>query len=191
MLTPQRKFFFPSPRPDSVLADRVAQREPRIAPILDFEKELLSTELLSRGNVGRTLVEPNSGRPWLRPRQPKQNHRSRVDWAWLHYHAALGRTWKQGVQALRIGRPVYPRPGEVSTFGERKSTGLVDDRPAWRSKSRDGTAHAPEPVIAAVIVALVAASIDAYFRVWSSGTFERLSSPPKTEVAVATCLLVG
>jgi hypothetical protein len=23
-------------------------------------------------------------------------------WAWLHIHAALGRTWKQGVQVLRV-----------------------------------------------------------------------------------------
>ena len=39
-------------------------------------------------------------------------------WAWLHYHAALRRTWKQGVQAPRVDWPVYPRRLERSTVGE-------------------------------------------------------------------------
>ena len=35
--------------------------------------------------------------------------------AWLHIHAALGRTWKQGVQVLRVDWPVYPRRAEHNT----------------------------------------------------------------------------
>ena len=38
--------------------------------------------------------------------------------AWLHFHAALGRTWKQGVQALRVDWPVYPRRAEHNTVAE-------------------------------------------------------------------------
>jgi len=34
----------------------------------------------------------------------------------VHYHAAPRRTWKQGVQALRVDRPVYPRRVEYSTL---------------------------------------------------------------------------
>ena len=39
-------------------------------------------------------------------------------WAWLHIHAALGRTWKQGVQVLRVDWPVYPRRAEHNTVAE-------------------------------------------------------------------------
>src|SRR6516164_8645440 len=46
---------------------------------------------------------------------PKPDHRSQMAWARLHYHAALRRTWKQGVQAPRVDRPVYPRRVEHNT----------------------------------------------------------------------------
>ena len=39
-------------------------------------------------------------------------------WAWLHFHAARKRTWKQGVQALRVDWPVYPRRAEHNTVAE-------------------------------------------------------------------------
>ena len=45
--------------------------------------------------------------------------------AWLHIHAALGRTWKRGVQVLRFDWPVYPRRAEHNTVaegGNRRST---------------------------------------------------------------------
>jgi hypothetical protein len=40
-------------------------------------------------------------------------------WAWLHIHAALRRTWKQGVQVLRVDWPVYPRRAEHNTAADR------------------------------------------------------------------------
>ena len=49
---------------------------------------------------------------------PKRDHRSQMAWAWLHIHAALGRTWKQGVQVLRVDWPVYPRRAEHNTVAE-------------------------------------------------------------------------
>ena len=52
----------------------------------------------------------------LMPRSP--DRRVAVAWAWLHYHAALGRTWKQGVQAPRADWPVYPRHIEPITHAE-------------------------------------------------------------------------
>jgi hypothetical protein len=36
----------------------------------------------------------------------------------VHIHAALGRTWKQGVQVLRVDWPVYPRRAEHNTVAE-------------------------------------------------------------------------
>jgi hypothetical protein len=39
-------------------------------------------------------------------------------WAWLHIHAAPERTWKQGVQVLRVDWPVYPRRAEHNTVAE-------------------------------------------------------------------------
>ena len=50
----------------------------------------------------------------LVPKQP--DHRLAL--AWLRFHAALGRTWKQGVQAPRVDRPVYPRRVEHNTLAE-------------------------------------------------------------------------
>ena len=41
-----------------------------------------------------------------------------VAWAWLHIHAAPERTWKQGVQVLRVDWPVYPRRAEHNTVAE-------------------------------------------------------------------------
>ena len=49
---------------------------------------------------------------------PKPDHRSQMARAWLHIHAALGRTWKQGVQVLRVDWPVYPRRAEHNTLAE-------------------------------------------------------------------------
>jgi hypothetical protein len=47
---------------------------------------------------------------------PKQaDRRVLVARAWLHYHAALRKTWKQGMQAPRIDRPVYPRHVDHNT----------------------------------------------------------------------------
>ena len=40
---------------------------------------------------------------------PKSPDRRSVAGSWLHYHAALRRTWKQGVQTPRVDWPVYPR----------------------------------------------------------------------------------
>src|SRR6516225_7588020 len=59
---------------------------------------------------------------------PKPDHRSQMAWARLHYHAALRRTWKQGVQAPRVDWPVYPRRAELSTAGE----GGIDDHSCSR-----------------------------------------------------------
>ena len=48
---------------------------------------------------------------------PKQAEaRVALAWAWLHYHAAPRRTWKQGVQAPRVDRSVYPRRVEHNTL---------------------------------------------------------------------------
>jgi hypothetical protein len=49
---------------------------------------------------------------------PKPDHRSQMARAWLHIHAALERTWKQGVQVLRVDWPVYPRRAEHNTVAE-------------------------------------------------------------------------
>ena len=49
---------------------------------------------------------------------PKPDHRSQMARAWLHFHAARRRTWKQGVQALRVDWPVYPRRAEHNTVAE-------------------------------------------------------------------------
>ena len=47
---------------------------------------------------------------------PKPDHWSQMAWARLHYHAALRRTWKQGVQAPRVDPSVYPRRFEHNTL---------------------------------------------------------------------------
>src|ERR1700722_14059621 len=52
---------------------------------------------------------------------PKPDHQSHMARAWLHIHAALGRTWKQGVQLLRVDWPVYPRRAEHNTVAEREN----------------------------------------------------------------------
>ena len=44
------------------------------------------------------------------------DRRVAVALAWLHYHAALRWTWKQGMQAPRVDRPVYPRRVDYSTL---------------------------------------------------------------------------
>jgi hypothetical protein len=49
---------------------------------------------------------------------PKPDHQSQMARAWLHIHAALARTWKQGVQVLRVDWPVYPRRAEHNTVAE-------------------------------------------------------------------------
>jgi hypothetical protein len=50
---------------------------------------------------------------------PKQaDRRVAVACAWLHYHAALRWTWKQGMQAPRVDRPVYPRRVDYSTLAK-------------------------------------------------------------------------
>jgi hypothetical protein len=49
--------------------------------------------------------------------------------AWLHIHAALGRTWKQGVQVLRVDWPVYPRRTQHNTVAEGGNRRWADHRP--------------------------------------------------------------
>ena len=45
--------------------------------------------------------------------------------AWLHFHAALRRTWKQEVQVLRVDWPVYPRRFKHNTiFAGGKQAGV-------------------------------------------------------------------
>ncbi|HZZ22208.1 MAG TPA: hypothetical protein VFE60_06355 [Roseiarcus sp.] len=60
---------------------------------------------------------------------PKPDHRSQMARAWLHIHAALERTWKQGVQVLRFDWPVYPRRAEHNTVAEG---GNIEDGPRLR-----------------------------------------------------------
>jgi hypothetical protein len=56
---------------------------------------------------------------------PKQaDLRVAVAWAWLHYHAALRKTWKRGMQAPRVDRPVYPRLVELITHAEGENRRL-------------------------------------------------------------------
>jgi len=64
---------------------------------------------------------------------PKPDHQSQMARAWLHIHAALGRTWKQGVQVLRVDWPVYPRPAEHNTVAEGGNRGWAETacRPVW------------------------------------------------------------
>jgi hypothetical protein len=50
---------------------------------------------------------------------PKPDHRSRVAWAWLRFHAALKRTWKQGAQPyVSTGGSIHAA-AQVSTIVER------------------------------------------------------------------------
>ena len=62
---------------------------------------------------------------------PKPDQQSQMAWAWLHIHAALGRTWKQGVQVLRIDWPVYPRRAKHNTIAK----GGIEDGPRLRGSS--------------------------------------------------------
>jgi hypothetical protein len=57
---------------------------------------------------------------------PKPDHQSQMARAWLHIHATLGRTWKQGVQVLRVDWPVYPRPAEHNTVAEGGNRRLAE-----------------------------------------------------------------
>jgi hypothetical protein len=66
---------------------------------------------------------------------PKPDHQSQMARAWLHIHAALGRTWKQGVQVLRVDWPVYPRRAEHNTVAEGGNRRLADHRPVQPDQS--------------------------------------------------------
>ena len=59
----------------------------------------------------------------LMPRSP--DRRVAVAWAWLRFHAALGKTWKQGMQAPRVDWPVYPRHIELITHAEEGNRQLA------------------------------------------------------------------
>jgi hypothetical protein len=60
----------------------------------------------------------------LMPRSP--DRRVAGAWAWLHYHAALRKTWKQGMQAPRVDWPVYPRRVELITHAKGGNRQLAD-----------------------------------------------------------------
>jgi hypothetical protein len=63
-------------------------------------------------------------------------------WASLHIHAARGRTWKQGVQVLRVDWPVYPRRAEHNTVAEYGPETAPAGLPP-RSDARSGLSVAP------------------------------------------------
>jgi hypothetical protein len=63
----------------------------------------------------------------------KPDHRSQMARAWLHIHAALGRTWKQGVQVLRVDWPVYPRRAEHNTVAEGGNRRWAETCPSERA----------------------------------------------------------
>jgi hypothetical protein len=64
---------------------------------------------------------------------PKPDHRSQMARAWLHIHAALGRTWKQGVQVLRVDWPVYPRRADHNTVAEGGNRRCAETCPSERA----------------------------------------------------------
>jgi hypothetical protein len=61
---------------------------------------------------------------------PKPDHRSQMARAWLHFHAALGRTWKQGSAgpACRLAKPIHA----VSSISPSLREG-IDDGPRLRA----------------------------------------------------------
>jgi hypothetical protein len=68
---------------------------------------------------------------------PKPDHRPLLAWAWLHIHAALARTWKQGVQVPRVDWPIYPRRAEHNTVAEGRNRRGAET-PSAKSTPRSG-----------------------------------------------------